>query len=85
LVVRILYAYLFLIIQLGDKMVVYKLKDSGYSPRSYTEPSVSYFDSLLEASEKTMVAMVGSATAVALALLSALTTSSRGSENPLEK
>jgi hypothetical protein len=66
-------------------MVVYKMKDPRYSPRSYTEPSVSYFDSILEASEKTMVAMVGSATAVALALLSALATSSRGSENPLEK
>jgi hypothetical protein len=66
-------------------MAVYKLKDSGYSPRSsYAEPAVSYFDSLLEASEKTMVAMVSSATAVALALLSVLT-SSRGSENPLEK
>lgn len=65
-------------------MVVYKLKDSGYSPRSYSEPAVSYFDSLLEASEKTMVAMVSSATAVALALLSVLT-SSRGSENPLGK
>jgi hypothetical protein len=65
-------------------MVVYKIKDSGYSPRPYNEPAVSYFDSLLEASEKTMVAMVSSATAVALALLSALTTSSRGSENTLE-
>ncbi len=65
-------------------MVVYKLKDSvGYSPRSYSEPSVSYFDSILEATEKTMVAMVSSATAVALALLSALCTSSRGSENTL--
>jgi len=64
----------------------YKLKDSvGYSPRLYTEPAVSYFDSILEAGEKTVMAMVGSATAVALALLSALTTSSRGSENPLEK
>lgn len=66
-------------------MVVYKIKDPEYSPRPYSEPSISYFDSLLEASEKTMVAMVSSATAVALALLSALTTSSRGSENPLEK
>lgn len=64
----------------------YKLKDSvGYSPGCYTEPAVSYFDSILEATEKTMCAMVGSATAVALALLSALTTSARGSENPLEK
>jgi hypothetical protein len=54
-------------------------------PLSYAEPAVSYFDSFLEASEKTMVAMVTSATAVALALVSALCTSSRGSENPLEK
>jgi len=67
-------------------MVVYKLKGPGYSQRSsYTEPAVSYFDSILEAGEKTVCAMVASATAVALALLSALTTSSRGSENPLEK
>jgi hypothetical protein len=64
----------------------YKLKDSaGYSPGCYTEPAVAYFDSIMEATEKTMVAMVGSATAVALALISALATSSRGSENPLEK
>jgi hypothetical protein len=67
-------------------MYEYKLKDSiGYSPRSYAEPAVSYFDSLLETSEKTMTAMVASATAVALALVSALATSARGSENPLEK
>jgi hypothetical protein len=84
-VVRIFYARLLLIILTGDKMD-YKIKDSGYSPRSsYAQPSVSYFDSLLEASEKTMCAMVASATAVALALLSALCTSSRGSENSLEK
>jgi len=85
LVVRILYAFLFLIILLGDKMVLYKLKDTGYSPMPYSEPTVSYFDSILEASEKTMCAMVASATAVALALISALATSARGSENPLEK
>ncbi len=53
-------------------------------PLSYTEPAVSYFDSILEAGEKTVCAMVASATAVALALISALATSSRGSENPLE-
>ena len=64
-------------------MSEYKLRDQ-VGPRLYAQPAVSYFDSLLEASEKTMCAMVASATAVALALLSALATSSRGSENPLK-
>jgi len=60
----------------------YSLKNSA---GHYTEPSVSYFDSILEAGEKTVCAMVGSATAVALALISAIATAARGSENPLEK
>jgi hypothetical protein len=63
----------------------YKMKDSvGYSPRTYVQPSVSYFDGIVEATEKTMTAMVATAAAVGLALLSVLTTS-RGSDNPLER
>ncbi len=61
----------------------YEMKDSiGYSSRNYAEPSVSYFDGIVEASEKTMTAMVATAAAVGLALLSVLT-SSRSSDKPL--
>jgi hypothetical protein len=64
----------------------YRMKDSiGYQSRSYVEPSVSYFDSILEAGEKTVSVLASTAAAVALALLSALTTSMRGYENSLEE
>ena len=63
-------------------MFEYKMKDSvGYSPRTYVQPSVSYFDGIVEATEKTMTAMVSTAAAVGLALL-ALATSARGSKIP---
>jgi hypothetical protein len=66
-------------------MFEYKMKDSvGYSPRTYVQPSVSYFDGIVEATEKTMTAMVATAAAVGLALLSVLTTS-RASDKPLER
>ena len=55
----------------------YEMKDS----RTYVQPSVSYFDGIVEATEKTMTAMVSTAAAVGLALL-ALATSARGSEIP---
>jgi len=58
----------------------YEMKDS----RQYVQPSVSYFDGIVEASEKTMTAMVATAAAVGLALLSILTTS-RASDKPLER
>lgn len=57
----------------------YKLK-GGIMP--YTRPAVSYFDGVLEAGEKTVMTMVTTAAAVALALLGLLT-SNRGSENSL--
>ena len=62
----------------------YKMKDSlDYSSRNYVQPSVSYFDGIVEATEKTMAAMVSTAAAVGLALLSVLTTA-RGSDKPLD-
>ncbi|OGI12124.1 hypothetical protein A3K64_02200 [Candidatus Micrarchaeota archaeon RBG_16_36_9] len=60
-------------------MSEYKLK-GGLRP--YTQPAVSYFDGVLEAGEKTVMTMVTTAAAVALALLGLLT-STRGSENSL--
>lgn len=58
----------------------YEMKDSvGYSHMPYVQPSVSYFDGIVEATEKTMTAMVSTAAAVGLALL-ALATSARGSK-----
>ena len=64
----------------------YKMKDIvGYSPRTYVQPSVSYFDgSIVEATEKTMTAMVATAAAVGLALLNLLT-AARASDKVLER
>ena len=63
----------------------YEMKGStNYLQRPYVQPSVSYFDGIVEAGEKTVTAMVATAAAVALALLGILTTS-RGSDNPLER
>lgn len=67
-------------------MYEYKLKDSiGYSPRSYIEPSVSYFEDVLVAGEKTVSALAMTAGIVATALLSALCTSMRGHTNCLKE
>ena len=58
----------------------YMIRDSvGYSQKTYVQPSVSYFDSITEAGEKTVTILAQTAAAVALALL-ALATASRGSE-----
>ena len=67
-------------------MSEYTLKGfAAYSPRLYTEPSVSYFDSILTAGEKTVSALALTAGAVATALLSCLCTSMRGHANCLEE
>jgi hypothetical protein len=66
-------------------MFEYKMKDSvGYSPRSYTEPSVSYFGGNVEAGENTVSVLAKTAAAVALALVGLAATAARGSETPLE-
>lgn len=58
----------------------YKMRDSvGYSQKTYVQPSLSYFDGITEAGEKTVTILAQTAAAVALALL-ALATASRGSE-----
>ena len=63
----------------------YSMKDSvGYSQRNYVQPSVSYFDGIVEATEKTMTAMVSTAAAVGL-LLATLLTTMRASNKPLER
>ena len=63
----------------------YTLKDSIEYSSGYTKPSVSYFDSILVAGEKTVSALALTAGAVATALVSALCTAMRGSTNCLEE
>jgi hypothetical protein len=53
-----------------------------YKSKLYVEPAVSYFDGKLEA-DKTLISALGAVAAIAL--VSALATSARGSENPLER
>jgi phage antirepressor YoqD-like protein len=50
---------------------------------SYIEPAVSYFDGLLNDAGKTCISAV--AAAVGIALVAAVATSVRGSENTLER
>ena len=58
-----------------DKMIEYKLKN-------YVEPSVSYFDGMGDAGNMTTTPL---ATLVGIALIAAVATSARGSQNTLER